>query len=82
LIITDGKPNDLDHYEGKHGIEDSRMAIREARRMGQAVFGITIDADAKSWFPRIFGPGGFAVISAPNRLTAALPEIYRHLVAG
>jgi hypothetical protein len=26
LDITDGKPNDLDHYEGRHGMEDSRMA--------------------------------------------------------
>ena len=31
LVITDGKPNDLDHYEGRHGIEDSHMAVREAR---------------------------------------------------
>ncbi|HGG05330.1 MAG TPA: nitric oxide reductase D protein, partial [Aliiroseovarius sp.] len=33
LVITDGKPNDLDHYEGRHGIEDSRMAVRESRRL-------------------------------------------------
>ena len=80
LVITDGKPNDLDHYEGRHGIEDSRMAVREARRAGHAVFGITIDRQGKAWFPRIFGRGGFAVIADPDRLTAALPEIYRQLV--
>ncbi|MBB4303278.1 nitric oxide reductase NorD protein [Rhodobium orientis] len=80
LVITDGKPNDLDHYEGRHGIEDSAMAVREARRAGHAVFGITVDRDARSWFPRIFGRGGYAQISHPDRLTAALPEIYRHLV--
>lgn len=80
LVITDGKPNDLDHYEGRHGIEDSAMALREARRAGHSVFGITIDRDAQSWFPRLFGQGGFAVIHDPDRLTAALPEIYRQLV--
>ncbi len=80
LVITDGKPNDLDHYEGRHGIEDSRMAIREARRSGQAVFGITIDTKGKSWFSRIFGRNGYAVIPHPDRLTTALPDIYRHLV--
>ena len=37
LVITDGKPNDLDHYEGRHGIEDSARAVREARMMGHAV---------------------------------------------
>ena len=80
LVITDGKPNDLDHYEGRHGIEDSAMALREARRAGHSVFGITIDRDARSWFPRLFGHGGFAVIDNPDRLTTALPAIYRQLV--
>ena len=82
LVITDGKPNDLDHYEGRHGIEDSMMAVREARRAGHAVFGITVDRDGKSWFPRIFGQGGFALVSDPEKLTQALPQIYRHLVTG
>ncbi len=80
LVITDGKPNDLDHYEGRHGIEDTAMAVREARRAGQSVFGITIDKQAKSWFARMFGRGGFHVISNPERLTEALPLIYRELV--
>jgi nitric oxide reductase NorD protein len=80
LVITDGKPNDLDHYEGRHGIEDSHKAVLEARRMGHAVFGITIDRDGKSWFPRMFGQGGFALIPHPEKLTQALPQIYRQLV--
>lgn len=80
LVITDGKPNDLDHYEGRHGIEDSHKAVLEARRQGHAVFGITVDRDGKSWFPRIFGQGGFALIPNPEKLTQALPEIYRQLV--
>ena len=82
LVITDGKPNDLDHYEGRHGIEDSRMAVQEARRAGHAVFGITVDRDGKSWFPRLFGQGAFALIPHPEKLTQALPQIYRQLVTG
>ncbi|MDJ0951199.1 MAG: VWA domain-containing protein [Alphaproteobacteria bacterium] len=80
LLLTDGKPNDLDHYEGRYGIEDTRRAVLEARRAGHAVFAVTIDAKAQSYIPRIFGPGGFAVISHPDRLTTALPAIYRQLV--
>ncbi|SOC16808.1 nitric oxide reductase activation protein NorD [Rhodobacter maris] len=80
LVITDGKPNDLDHYEGRHGLEDSRMAVREARMAGQSVFGITVEREAKASFARIFGQGGFAVIPHADHLTAALPEIWRHLV--
>ena len=82
LVITDGKPNDLDHYEGRHGIEDSRMAVLEARRAGHSVFGITVDRDGKSWFPRLFGQGAFALIPSPEKLTQALPQIYRQLVTG
>lgn len=80
VVITDGKPNDLDHYEGRHGIEDTAMAVREARRIGQSVFGITVDCDAKAWFPRLFGQGGFAVVPNPEKLILALPAIYRQLV--
>nr|WP_101068503.1 nitric oxide reductase D protein [Roseovarius salinarum] len=80
LVITDGKPNDLDHYEGRHGIEDTAMAVREARRAGHSVFGVTVDKQAKSWFARLFGRGGFHVIPHPEKLTEALPLIYRELV--
>ncbi|MGB1214546.1 MAG: nitric oxide reductase activation protein NorD [Pikeienuella sp.] len=79
LILTDGKPNDLDHYEGLHGIEDSHMAVREARNNGQTVHGIVIDEDGQDWFARIFGRGGFTLLPQPDRLTRALPDIYRSL---
>ncbi len=82
LVITDGKPNDLDHYEGRHGIEDSRMAVREARRLGQAVHGVVVDQKGQAWVNRIFGSDGFSVVPDANRLTAALPEIYRQITGG
>ncbi len=81
IVLTDGKPNDLDHYEGRYGVEDTRHAIIEARRAGQAVFGITIDSKAQGYFPRIFGARGFAIVGHPSRLTQALPVLYRHLIA-
>lgn len=80
IVITDGKPNDLDHYEGRHGIEDSRRAVLEARRAGHAVFGITVDREGRDWFARIFGRGGFALVPEPDRLTQALPRIYAQIV--
>ena len=80
IVITDGKPNDLDHYEGRHGVEDSRKAVQEARRAGHAVFGITVDARARSYFPHIFGAGGYSIVARPSKLTKALPVLYRQLV--
>ncbi|TCO68845.1 von Willebrand factor type A domain-containing protein [Rhodovulum euryhalinum] len=82
IVLTDGKPNDLDHYEGIHGIEDSHMAVREARRQGQSVHGIVIDEDGQDWFSRIFGRGGFSLLRDPERLARALPDIYRNLTIG
>ncbi|MFC0200616.1 nitric oxide reductase activation protein NorD [Paracoccus rhizosphaerae] len=79
LVLTDGKPNDLDHYEGQHGIEDSRMAVREARALGQAVHGVIVDVDGQDWFARIFGRAGFTLLPHPERLPRALPEIYQTL---
>ncbi|MWD27538.1 VWA domain-containing protein, partial [Aquicoccus sp. SCR17] len=79
LVLTDGKPNDLDHYEGQHGIEDSRMAVREARALGQAVHGVIADQDGQDWFARIFGRAGFTLLPNPARLSRALPEIYHTL---
>lgn len=79
LVLTDGKPNDLDHYEGVHGIEDSRMAVREAKGLGQSVHGVVIDADGQDWFARIFGRGGFTLLPDPARLPVALPDIYHGL---
>ena len=79
IVLTDGKPNDLDHYEGQHGIEDSHMAVREARNAGQTVYGVIIDEDGQDWFARIFGRGGFSLLPNPARLTRALPNIYRQL---
>ncbi|WP_170335573.1 nitric oxide reductase activation protein NorD [Ruegeria arenilitoris] len=79
IVMTDGKPNDLDHYEGQHGIEDSHMAVREARRAGLSLHGVVIDEDGQDWFARIFGRGGFTLLPSPERLTRALPDIYRTL---
>jgi nitric oxide reductase activation protein len=79
LVLTDGKPNDVDHYEGRFAVEDTRKAVREARRLGVAVFGVTVDAGAQSYFPALFGRGGYAIVGNIRRLPAALPAIYQQL---
>jgi len=80
LLLSDGKPNDLDYYEGRYGIEDTRQAILEARRAGLSVFGITIDRKAQDYFPYLFGRGGYAIVRRPDRLSHVLPIICQQLV--
>jgi nitric oxide reductase NorD protein len=79
LLLTDGKPNDVDHYEGRYGVEDTRMAVREAGRLGICVFAITVDKKARDYVPYIFGRGGYAIVGHVARLPPALPLLYRHL---
>ena len=81
LVLTDGKPNDVGHYQGRYGVEDTRRAVREAHRVGVAVFGITVDLKARDYFPVIFGRGDYAIVGDAARLSAALPAIYRKLAS-
>lgn len=81
LLLTDGKPNDIDHYESRYAVEDTRKAVQEARRAGLAVFGVTVDVKARDYFPYLFGRGGYHIVGHASRLSAALPKIYRQLVA-
>lgn len=79
LILTDGKPNDLDLYDGRYGIEDTRMALIEARRKGLQPFCITIDEEGVDYLPYMFGTENYVVIRKPSELPRELPLLYAQL---
>ncbi len=79
LILTDGKPNDLDLYDGRYGIEDTRMALIEARRQGLHPFCVTIDEQAGDYLPHMFGSDNYVVIRQPSELPRELPLLYARL---
>ena len=79
LILTDGKPNDLDLYEGRYGIEDTRQAVIEARRADLIPFCVTIDSEGAEYLPQLFGPGHFVVIRDPSELPRRLPRLYARI---
>jgi nitric oxide reductase NorD protein len=79
LLLTDGKPNDLDIYEGRYGVEDTRKAISEARQLGLQVFCVTIDEKANDYLPHIFGSGSYVVIRRADELPRELPLLYARL---
>jgi nitric oxide reductase NorD protein len=81
LVLTDGKPNDTDYYEGRYGIEDTRRAVLDARQQEVKVFGVTIDQEARQYIPHLFGRGGYAIVQRPEHLSLALPGIYRQIIA-
>jgi len=79
LILTDGKPNDLDRYEGRYGVEDTRRAIHEAKAQGLQTFCITIDDQGGEYLPHIFGNNGYTIIRKPEHLPQKLPILYANL---
>jgi nitric oxide reductase NorD protein len=82
LLLSDGKPNDLDHYEGRAGLEDTRHAVLEARQAGLTPFCVTIDQQAQAYLPRLFGAQGYALVHRPEQLARALTQVYVGLTAG
>jgi len=79
LLVTDGKPNDLDLYEGRYGVEDTRQAVMEARKQGLLPFCITIDREAGDYLPYMFGANGYTLIKEPQQLPFRLPQLYKQL---
>lgn len=79
LILTDGKPNDLDQYEGRYGIEDTRHAVVDAKRQGMRPFCVTIDRQGADYLPYLFGNAGYVVIRNPTELPERLPQLYAQL---
>jgi nitric oxide reductase NorD protein len=81
LLLSDGKPNDVDDYEGRYGVEDMRQAVTEARLQGISPFCLTIDRQAAGYLPAVFGPHHYALLPRPELLPAVLLDWLRRLVA-
>jgi nitric oxide reductase NorD protein len=79
LILSDGKPHDIDLYEGRYGIEDTRHALIDARRAGLKPFCVTIDREGAAYLPHMFGQDGFTVLRKPEELPLRLPLLYAQL---
>ena len=80
LILSDGRPNDVDRYQGPYGVEDSRQAIMEARASGIFPYCLTVDRDASEYLPRIFGTAGHTILQRPAQLPTALLKVVRALI--
>jgi nitric oxide reductase NorD protein len=81
LLLSDGRPNDIDEYEGRYGVEDTRQAVAEARLQGISTFCLTIDRQAANYLPAVFGPHHYALLPHPGRLPGVLLDWLRKLVS-
>jgi nitric oxide reductase NorD protein len=81
ITLSDGKPDDYDTYRGAYGIEDTRMALIEAKRSGIHPFCITIDTEARDYLPHMYGAVNYAVIDEVRKLPLKVSDIYRRLTS-
>ncbi len=79
ITLSDGRPDDVDGYQGHYGIEDTRMAVIEMRHLGIHPYCITIDSNAREYIPHMFGENGFSIINQVEQLPVKIAQIYRKL---
>ena len=80
VVISDGRPLD-DGYKDEYALEDTRMALREARASGIEPVCITIDKQADPYLRRMYGDVRYVVIDRVEGLPEKLPRIYHRLTA-
>lgn len=80
ISLSDGKPDDyFDGYRGPYGIEDTRMALIEARRANVHPFCITIDREARDYLPQLYGRAHYTILDDVRQLPRKTVDIYRKL---
>lgn len=78
ILVSDGRPLDGDYGE-EHALEDTRMALREARRRGVIPFCITVDRQASGYLKRMYGGVHYVVLPDVQTLPEHLPRVYQRL---
>ena len=79
ILLSDGKPNDYDRYEGRYGIQDVKQALRELTAQDIHCFAIAIEANAKYYLPQMFGQSHYQIVSSPVELLTSLIKLYERI---
>ena len=79
ILISDGKPNDYDKYEGKYGINDVKQALRELNERQINSYALAIEAQAKYYLPQMFGQNHYQILTTPVELLHSLVKLYEKI---
>lgn len=79
ILISDGKPNDYDRYEGKYGIQDIKQALRELNERQIHSYALAIEAQAKYYLPQMFGQNHYQILTTPVELLSSLVKLYERI---
>lgn len=80
ILLSDGKPNDYDTYEGKYGIEDVKKALSELEQKHINTFSLAIEAQAKYYLPQMFGHNNYNILAKPSDLPFAFGKFYKKIL--
>jgi len=76
ILLSDGKPNDYDRYEGKYGVQDVKQALKEFNQNNINSYAIAIESQAKYYLPQMFGQNHYQILSKPDDLIHSLVKLY------
>ena len=79
IVLSDGKPNDYDKYEGQHGIQDIKQALRELNERKINSYALAIEAQAKYYLPQMFGQNHYQILTSPEALLKSLVKLYEKI---
>ena len=79
ILISDGKPNDYDKYEGNYGINDVKQALRELNERNINSYALAIEAQAKYYLPQMFGQNHYQILTTPVELLKSLVVLYEKI---
>ena len=79
ILLSDGKPNDYDKYEGQHGIQDIKQALRELNEKHINAYALAIEARAKYYLPQMFGQNHYQILTSPEALLKSLAKLYEKI---
>ena len=89
VLISDGRPFDLDYgqeygdnAEVDYAIRDTRAALEEARAMGVKPFVLTVDPQGNDYLRTMCDGLDYEVLDDINQLPARLLTLYRGLTGG
>ncbi|MCB1147198.1 MAG: VWA domain-containing protein [Leptospiraceae bacterium] len=76
ILLTDGRPNDYDKYEGRYGEEDVKQAIREMNTQGIQLYTLAIAAGTRPTIPRMMAASHYRVFSHPHQYLDSLEDFF------
>jgi nitric oxide reductase NorD protein len=79
ILLSDGRPYDIDYGDADYAVEDTRRALWEGRRKGVNSFCITVDKKSRDYLPYMYGEANYTLIDNIETLPVRLPLIYKRL---